>query len=45
MELATVVTPVFWVGFIVVLTMLTLDLFVLGGNTAHRVSVREAGDK
>ena len=33
-----------WVGFIIfVLAMLALDLFVLGGNKAHRVSVREAG--
>ena len=45
MELTTVVTPIFWVGFFVfVLAMLTLDLFVLGGKTAHRVSAREAGD-
>jgi tellurite resistance protein TerC len=33
-----------WAGFIAfVLAMLALDLFVLGGNKAHRVSVREAG--
>lgn len=33
-----------WVGFIgFVLAMLALDLFVLGGKKAHRVSVREAG--
>ena len=33
-----------WVGFIAfVLSMLALDLFVLGGNKAHRVSVKEAG--
>ena len=32
-----------WAGFIAfVLAMLALDLFVLGGNKAHRVSVREA---
>ena len=32
-----------WAGFIVfVLAMLALDLFVLGGNKAHRVSVKEA---
>ena len=44
MELTTVVTPIFWVGFIVfVLAMLALDLFVLGGGKAHRVSAREAG--
>ena len=43
MELASVVTPLFWAGFIVfVLAMLALDLFVLGGKTAHKVSVREA---
>ncbi len=33
-----------WSGFIVfVLAMLALDLFALGGNKAHRVSVKEAG--
>ena len=33
-----------WLGFIVfVLAMLALDLFILGGNKAHRVSVKEAG--
>ena len=33
-----------WAGFIVfVLAMLALYLFVLGGNKAHRVSVKEAG--
>ena len=43
MELASVVTPAFWAGFIVfVLAMLALDLFVLGGKTAHKVSTREA---
>ena len=32
-----------WAGFILfVLVMLALDLFVLGGNKAHRVSVKEA---
>jgi tellurite resistance protein TerC len=32
-----------WAGFIAfVVTMLALDLFVLGGNKAHRVSVKEA---
>ena len=36
-------TPPMWVAFIVfVLAMLALDLFVLGGKKAHRVSVREA---
>ena len=44
MELTSVVTPVFWFGFIAfVLAVLALDLFVLGGKTAHRVSAREAG--
>ena len=33
-----------WAGFIVfVMAMLALDLFVLGGNKVHRVSVKEAG--
>ncbi|MCT9071555.1 TerC family protein [Cupriavidus gilardii] len=33
-----------WAGFIAfVMAMLALDLFVFGGNKAHRVSVREAG--
>jgi tellurite resistance protein TerC len=32
-----------WIGFIAfVCAMLALDLFVLGGNKAHKVSVREA---
>ena len=44
MELTTIATPVFWGGFVLfVLAMLALDLFVLGGKTAHRVSAREAG--
>ena len=43
MELASVVPPVFWAGFIFfVLAMLALDLFVLGGKSAHKVSAREA---
>lgn len=43
MELSSLVTPLFWVGFIVfVLAMLALDLFVLGGKKAHKVSSREA---
>jgi tellurite resistance protein TerC len=43
MELTGLVTPAFWVGFIAfVLAMLALDLFVLGGKTAHKVSAREA---
>ena len=37
-------TPPMWIGFIAfVVVMLALDLFVFGGNKAHRVSVREAG--
>lgn len=36
-------TPILWVGFIAfVLTMLALDLFVLGGKRAHKVSAKEA---
>ena len=43
MELASIVTPVFWAGFIAfVLAMLALDLFVLGGKSAHKVSAKEA---
>ena len=43
MELGSIVTPVFWAAFIAfVLAMLALDLFVLGGKTAHKVSAREA---
>jgi tellurite resistance protein TerC len=43
MELAGAVSPVFWAGFITfVLAMLALDLFVLGGRHAHRISVKEA---
>lgn len=43
MELSGIVTPAFWAGFLLfVLAMLALDLFVLGGGRAHRVSVREA---
>ncbi|MBM4180361.1 MAG: TerC family protein [Betaproteobacteria bacterium] len=43
MDLSSVVSPLFWVGFIAfVLAMLAIDLFVLGGKKAHRVSVREA---
>ena len=37
-------TAPMWFGFIAfVVAMLALDLFVLGGNKAHRVSVKEAG--
>jgi tellurite resistance protein TerC len=43
MELSSVVTPAFWAGFILfVLAMLALDLYVLGGKSAHKVSAREA---
>jgi TerC family integral membrane protein len=43
MELSSIVTPVFWFGFIAfVLVMLALDLFVLGGKAAHKVSAKEA---
>ncbi len=43
MELSIVVPPIFWAGFIAfVLAVLALDLFVLGGRTAHKVSVKEA---
>ena len=42
-SLESFATGPMWAGFIVfVLAMLALDLFVLGGNKAHRVSVREA---
>ena len=44
MNIETFATGPMWVGFIAfVLAMLALDLFVLGGNKAHRVSVKEAG--
>ncbi len=43
MDLSSVVSPLFWVGFIAfVLAMLAIDLFVLGGGKAHKVSAREA---
>jgi tellurite resistance protein TerC len=43
MDISGIVTSEFWVGFILfVLGMLALDLFVLGGRHAHRVTVREA---
>jgi tellurite resistance protein TerC len=43
MELSSIVTSVFWFGFMAfVLAMLALDLFVLGGKTAHKVSTKEA---
>lgn len=44
MSIDSFATGPMWAGFIVfVLAMLALDLFVLGGNKAHRVSVKEAG--
>lgn len=40
----TFATAAMWAGFITfVLAMIALDLFVLGGHKAHRVSVRRAG--
>ena len=43
-SIETLATGPIWAGFIAfVLAMLALDLFVLGGNKAHRVSVKEAG--
>ena len=43
MELVSIGTPLLWLGFIgFVLVMLALDLFVLGGKAAHKVSVKEA---
>lgn len=42
-QLEHIATAPMWGGFIAfVLAMLALDLFVLGGNKAHRVSVRES---
>lgn len=39
----SIVNPWMWAGFIAfVLAMLALDLFVLGGRQAHRLSFREA---
>jgi tellurite resistance protein TerC len=36
-------SPLLWMGFIsFVLVMLALDLFVFGGNKAHKVSIKEA---
>ena len=43
MNIESFATGPMWAGFIVfVLVMLALDLFVLGGRKAHRVSVKEA---
>ena len=42
-NIESLATGPMWIGFIVfVLIVLALDLFVLGGNKAHRVSVKEA---
>ena len=41
--LESIATAPMWAGFIAfVLVMLALDLFVFGGNKAHKVSVKEA---
>ena len=40
----TVGSPMMWAGFFVlVLLMIAIDLFALGGRKAHKVSLREAG--
>lgn len=40
-NIETLATGPMWIGFVAfVMLMLALDLFVLGGNKAHRVSVR-----
>ncbi|MES2756924.1 MAG: TerC family protein [Pseudomonadota bacterium] len=42
--LESIATAPMWAGFIAfVILMLALDLFVFGGNKAHKVSVKEAG--
>jgi tellurite resistance protein TerC len=42
--LETIASGPIWAGFVAfVLVMLALDLFVFGGNKAHKVSVKEAG--
>jgi tellurite resistance protein TerC len=39
----TIGSPALWIGFsVVVLIMLAVDLFVVGGGKQHRVSMREA---
>lgn len=39
----TIGSPALWIGFtVVVLIMLAIDLFVVGGGKQHRVSMREA---
>lgn len=43
-SMVTVASAPMWAGFVAfVLLMLALDLFVFGGNKAHKVSVKEAG--
>ena len=43
-ELDNIATLPMWAAFIAfVLVMLVMDLFVFGGNKAHKVSVKEAG--
>lgn len=43
MDGVSVGTPALWAGFVLfVLAMLAVDLFLLGGRAAHRVSFREA---
>ncbi|MET0855551.1 MAG: TerC family protein [Telluria sp.] len=43
-SLESIATGPMWAGFIAfVVLMLVLDLFVFGGNKAHKVSVKEAG--
>lgn len=40
----TIANPWLWTGFFaLVIAMLAADLFLLGGRTAHKVSLREAG--
>ncbi|KQQ32928.1 hypothetical protein ASF61_12590 [Duganella sp. Leaf126] len=43
-ELQNIATGPMWAGFVAfVLLMLALDLWVFGGNKAHKVSIKEAG--
>lgn len=43
MDTIAIGTPALWAGFVsFVLAMIALDLFLLGGRHAHRVSAREA---
>lgn len=44
MNIVSFATGSMWAGFVVFeLAMLALGLFVLGGNKAHRVSVKDVG--